>query len=74
LDRHAHNAHQLAVPSNYRPDDESRNHDIALIKLDTPFNYTDECGPALLADEETPQLTSDHFCTVAGWGETETSV
>ncbi|XP_005103818.1 plasma kallikrein [Aplysia californica] len=72
--------HQLGVPSRHEqrryfadviiPRDyvsQTSYHDIALIKLTQPFNYTDYVGPACLPNATAPVGTK---CYVTGWGDT----
>ena len=47
----------------------SHNHDIAVMKLESPFTYTDFVRPACLPDKDFEMETG--WTAITGWGATE---
>jgi len=59
------------LPSSYDIEDEEILHDIALIRLNSSFEFSADIAAAPLAGADSEELDVNDECVIAGWGKME---
>jgi len=63
----------VAMHRKYDIDDHEVLYDIALIRLNNPFEFSDDIAAAPLAGADSKELSVNDECVIAGWGRTTKS-